>query len=174
MTRPWLPAEFEHPLLVEWTEGVHLRPIGPDDVDIDLPVVLENRDMLWSMYGQAWGWPPPTMTREQDLEDLQHHADEMDAHASFNYAILPADESTLLGCLYIDPVPTDEGAEAEVSWWLAAGAPGRLRDGLDAFALSWLRSAWPFTRLHTPFNDVLRPAVDEHPGPGTDGVNGGR
>ncbi|MDQ0734068.1 GNAT family N-acetyltransferase [Arthrobacter agilis] len=172
MTRTWLPAGFEHPLRVEWTDGVHLRPISPDDVDIDLPVVLANRAMLRTMYGEAWGWPPQTMTREQDLEDLQHHADDMDTHASFNYAILPADEDTLLGCLYIDPVTTDEGIEAEVSWWLAADAPRRLRDGLDAFALSWLRSAWPFTRLHTPFNDV-RPAADGNPDRGTDGAPDG-
>ena len=27
MSRPWLPPTFEHPLHVDWGNGVHLRPI---------------------------------------------------------------------------------------------------------------------------------------------------
>ena len=106
----WLPVDFVHPLRVEWRDGIHLRPIAASDVDIDMPAVLNNQEMLWEMYGEAWGWPPATMTAEQDIEDLQHHADEMDRHESFNYAILPADESELLGCIYIDPVSTDDNS----------------------------------------------------------------
>lgn len=160
MPGSWLPDDFQHPLHVTWTKDVHLRPITAADVDIDLPVVTSNRGMLWRMYGEAWGWPPETLSREADAEDLQHHADDMEAHASFNYAILPTDESTLYGCLYIDPADSsdvpdaDPRREAEVSWWLSADAPAPLHADIDAFALAWLRSAWPFTRLHTPFNDV--------------------
>jgi GNAT superfamily N-acetyltransferase/RimJ/RimL family protein N-acetyltransferase len=152
----WLPREFVHPLRVEWRDGVHLRPIAASDVDIDMPAVLNNQEMLWEMYGEAWEWPPATMTAEQDIEDLQHHADEMDRHESFNYAILPADESELFGCIYIDPVTTEDRSqiEAEVSWWVTPGSPAWLRGGLGDLAAAWLREAWPFTHVHTPFNHV--------------------
>ena len=78
---------------------------------------MGSRERLWNIYGEAWGWPPATMTHEQDREDLQHHADEMETHESFNYALFDADETALLGCVYIDP--TDKpGADADISWWV--------------------------------------------------------
>ncbi len=64
---------------------------------------MGSRERLWSIYGDAWGWPPATMTHEQDREDLARHAAEMVTHESFNYALLDTDETALLGCVYIDP-----------------------------------------------------------------------
>jgi GNAT superfamily N-acetyltransferase/RimJ/RimL family protein N-acetyltransferase len=148
----WLPEGFTHPLHVEWRDGVHLRPIRAADVDIDMPAVMGNREMLWELFGEAWGWPPATMTAEQDIDDLQRHADEMERHESFNYAILPADESELFGCIYIDPIDADRGIEAEVSWWVTPRAPEWLAAGLGPLVMSWIRDDWPFTRVHTPFN----------------------
>jgi hypothetical protein len=57
----------------------------------------------------------------------------MDRHESFNYAIFPSDESELLGCFYIDPVPTGDGdpVEAEVSWWLIDEARTSLQEQLS-------------------------------------------
>ena len=55
MTPSWLSAGFVHRLRSEWTEGVRWRPISRRDMDIDLPMDLENQAMLWAMYGQAWG-----------------------------------------------------------------------------------------------------------------------
>jgi len=31
---------------------------------------MGSRERLWARYGEAWGWPPPTMTYEHDREDL--------------------------------------------------------------------------------------------------------
>ncbi|KQX07765.1 hypothetical protein ASC59_08540 [Leifsonia sp. Root1293] len=153
---PWLPTDFIHPLRVDWGEDVHLRPIRASDIDIDMPAVLGNQEMLWEMYGDAWAWPPATLTVEQDVRDLQHHADEMDRHESFNYAILPTDEAELFGCIYIDPVNTGDPSriEAEVSWWATPGAPPWLRNHLGDLASAWIRHAWPFAGVHTPFNQV--------------------
>ncbi|MDO5745655.1 MAG: GNAT family N-acetyltransferase [Micrococcaceae bacterium] len=152
----WLPLGFVHPVHVEWGEGVHLRPIRASDVDIDMPAVMGSQEMLWEMFGEAWGWPPATMTAEQDVEDLQRHADEMERHESFNYAILPADETELYGCIYIDPVNTGDSScvEAEVAWWVTASAPAWLAVRLGDLALVWLREEWPFTHVRTPFNQV--------------------
>jgi hypothetical protein len=114
------------------------------------------RSMLWDMYGDAWGWPPAHMTADEDAADLQRHADEMRRQESFNYAILPTDESELYGCLYIDPVKTDtsDAVEADVSWWLTDAAPEELHSRQTARVLDWIRDSWPFTRFRTPFNST--------------------
>ena len=47
------------------------------------------------------------MTHEADREDLARHAEEIERHETFNYAVLDEGETELLGCVYIDP-PDDE------------------------------------------------------------------
>jgi len=157
MTIPWLPPAFVHPLKVEVTPDVHLRPISPDDTEIDMPAVMDNQQMLWDKYGEEWGWPPTDMTAEEDRKDLARHADEMVTHESFNYAILPTDESRLLGCIYIDPV--EDGAElaepaADVSWWVVPGAPAGLAEALVDFVPAWLARDWPFQSVRYPFGEL--------------------
>lgn len=147
MTDTWLPTGFEHPTRVEVAEGHHLRPIRAADVDLDYPAVMGSRARLWTLYGAAWGWPPATMTHEQDREDLAHHEREIAAHESFNYALFDAAETRLLGCVYIDPVasPPGSGPRAEVSWWTVdelVGSP--VAAALDRFVPRWLETAWPF------------------------------
>jgi len=68
----------------------------------------------------------------------------MEAHESFNYALLDAAEERLFGCVYIDP--TDEpGADAVVSWWVVDDAVGtEVERALDAFVPRWLAEEWPF------------------------------
>jgi hypothetical protein len=140
----WLPDDFRHPQRADLPTGHHLRPIRGSDTEIDYPAVMGSRERLWKIYGEAWGWPPPTMTLEQDWEDLERHAREMDAHESFNYALLDAAEERLFGCVYVDP--TDEpGADAVVSWWVVDEAVGtELERALDAFVPRWLAAEWPF------------------------------
>jgi len=140
----WLPAGFRHPERVDLPTGHHLRPIRGSDTEIDYPAVMGSRERLWDVYGEAWGWPPATMTVEQDREDLERHAREIEAHESFNYALLDAAEERLLGCVYIDP--TDEpDADALVSWWVVDDAVGtEVERALDALVPRWLAEEWPF------------------------------
>lgn len=146
-TSSWLPGDFVHPEHVELECGEHLRPIRGSDVDIDHPAVMGSRERLWSKYGVAWGWPPATMTVEQDRADLEHHEQEVHAHESFNYAILDQSESRLLGCVYLDPpVDTDE-ADVIVSWWVIDDRVGSaLQAELARFVPNWVTTAWPFRR----------------------------
>ena len=149
----WLPDDFAHPLRAELADGVHLRPIRAEDVDIDMIAVMSNQPMLWDIYGEAWGWPPATMTREADEEDLARHAEEMERHESFNYAVLTSAEDRLLGCVYIDPLDALDGEiSAEVSWWMIPDAPAGMAGRLDAFVPAWLEREWPFGRVTYPFN----------------------
>ena len=146
-TGAWLPAGFSHPTRVELLEDVHLRPIRGDDVGIDYPAVMGSRERLWSKYGKAWGWPPATMTEEQDRADLEHHEREILAHETFNYAVLNSDESRLLGCVYLDPPRPDDDGDVVISWWVIdelAGGP--VERALDTFAPRWVTETWPFKR----------------------------
>jgi len=93
-----------------------------------------------------WGWPSPTMTHEQDREDLARHEAEIAAQQSFNYALLDDDETALFGCVYIDP-PEKVGADAEISWWvLDATAGSELERALDSLVPRWIAADWPFER----------------------------
>jgi hypothetical protein len=145
-TTPWLPAEWQPPHRVALDTGHHLRPIRADDVDLDMSAVMGSQERLWSVYGKAWGWPPATMTAEQDREDLAHHEDEMVRRASYNYALFDTGETELLGCVYIDP-PDKAGADAEISWWVVdwhVGGP--VAAALDRFVPVWIAESWPFQR----------------------------
>jgi hypothetical protein len=141
---PWLPAGFEHPGRVDLATGHHLRPIRENDAAIDYPAVMGSRERLWTIFGEPWGWPPETMTVEQDRADLARHEREIRDHLSFNYAVLDADESTLLGCVYIDPAERI-GADADISWWVVdTEVGGPLEAALATFVPDWIASDWPF------------------------------
>jgi hypothetical protein len=138
----WLPDDFSHPLRADLPTGQHLRPMSDADTEIDYPVVMANRDRLWAIYGEAWGWPPATMTVDQDREDLARHAREIAAHESFLYGLFDVGE--LLGCLYIDPPEKQGEAGAEVSWWVVDRLVGSDVEGaFDAFVPRWLEQEWP-------------------------------
>jgi hypothetical protein len=154
-SRPaWLPPDFDHPREVELPGGYHLRPIRAADVDLDMPAVMGSQPRLWSIFGAAWGWPPATMTREQDRADLARHEEEIEQHKSFNYALFDAAETVLLGCVYLDP-PEKAGADADISWWVVDGVVGTpLEADLDDFVPRWLAEVWPFRRPRLIGHDV--------------------
>jgi hypothetical protein len=142
----WLPADFVHPVRVDLPgAGHHLRPIRESDVDLDMPAVMGSQPRLWQMFGATWGWPPATMTYEQDRADLARHEREIERHESFNYAIFDEGETALLGCVYIDP-PEQAGADADICWWVVEDAVGTpLEAALDVFVPGWIATSWPFT-----------------------------
>ena len=147
----WLRAGFETPQRLDLPTGHHLRPIRADDVDIDYPAVMGSRASLWARYGEAWGWPPATMTFEQDRDDLAHHEVEIAAQETFNYAVLDADETELLGCVYVDPTEagSPSGTDAVVSWWVVDAAAGsELERVLAEVIPAWLAETWRFRSVH--------------------------
>jgi hypothetical protein len=147
----WLPDDFEHPERAELPTGHHLRPIREADVDIDYPAVMGSRERLWSKYAEAWGWPPATMSYGADRADLGRHEAEIGAHETFNYAVLDAPETELLGCVYIDPPRPDSpaGTDAVVSWWVVdEHHGGELDRVLGEFIPGWLAETWNFRAVH--------------------------
>jgi hypothetical protein len=148
---PWLDPTFAPPPRLDLATGHHLRPIRESDVDVDYPAVMGSRARLWEKYGDAWGWPPATMSYEDDRQDLARHEAEMRDLKSFNYAILDEAETRLFGCVYVDPPEAGgpEGADAMASWWViddAAGSP--LEQALDEVIPGWLSDPWGFEAVH--------------------------
>ena len=142
----WIDRGFEYPARLDLPSGHHLRPIRAADAEIDQPAVMETQARLWKQYGEAWGWPPKSMSVEVDREDLAHHAEEMEAREGFNYAILDAAETRLFGCVYIYPSEAD--ADADVSWWLVDAALGtELERSLIAALPAWLAGTWGFDSI---------------------------
>lgn len=141
----WLPDDFVHPERVDLDPAHHLRPITAADVELDLPAVMGSRERLFSIFGPAWGWPPVSMTLEQDREDLARHEREIAEHRSFNYAVFDEGETALLGCIYLDPAER-AGADADVSWWVVDDVVGTaVERSLDDFVPRWVADAWPFS-----------------------------
>ena len=90
------------------------------------------------------------MTVAQDRDDLAHHEAEIAAQESFNYAVLDAGETELLGCVYIDPADdaAPPGTDAVVSWWGVDGAMGSaLGRELAELVPRWLADTWGFTAV---------------------------
>lgn len=101
-----------------------------------------------ALYGESWGWPPATMTADQDREDLARHEAEIERHESFNYALFDNGETELLGCVYIDP-PIQDGTGAEISWWVVdwlVGGP--IEAALDELVPRWIAADWPISNPH--------------------------
>jgi hypothetical protein len=141
---PWLPDDFTAPARLDLPTGHHARQIRVSDLEIDYPTVMANQALLWDTFGEVWGWPPADMTVEQDREDLERHVEEMARNESFNYAIWDAEETTLLGCIYVDP-PEKEGADADISWWVVAEElSGPLERALRREVPRWIDAEWPF------------------------------
>lgn len=143
----WLPAGFVKPERLELLGArFHLRPIHPDDTELDMIAVMGSQERLWSIYGAAWGWPPADLTAEHDRRDLARHADEMTRNESFNYALFDHDETALLGCVYIDP-PQRVGADTDISWWVVDHLVGsEVEAALDDAVPRWIDDVWPFER----------------------------
>jgi hypothetical protein len=148
---PWLGPEFVAPVRLDLESGHHLRPIRVEDVDLDYAAVTGSRERLWEKYGEVWGWPPAQMTLEADREDLAHHVEEAEANETFLYAVFDAEETQLLGCVYVDPPEADapRGSDAMSSWWVVDDQVGtELERELDEVIPRWLSEDWGFRSVH--------------------------
>jgi hypothetical protein len=79
------------------------------------------------------------MTLEENLADLERHADDFVNRTGFTYSILDGDE--VIGCLYIYPSKGEQG-NAMVRSWVT-----ETRSHMDATVWrdvsAWLAGIWP-------------------------------
>ncbi len=135
----FVPEDFDPPLRFEGS-GYHLEPLGPEHNERDHAAWMSSIDHIRSTPGlEDWDWPSP-MSLEENLGDLERHADDFIKRVGFTYSILDGEQ--VIGCLYIYPVRA-EPEQTSVRSWVTAE-----RAALDAVVWrevsDWLAEEWPF------------------------------
>ncbi len=86
------------------------------------------------------------MTPEQNLQDLQMHAQHFADRVGFTYTVLDCeDESRVVGCVYIYP-HDDPDHDARVRSWVSAYHAELDAEVWQAVS-DWLRRDWPFATV---------------------------
>jgi hypothetical protein len=89
---------------------------------------MGSREHLWSIYGDAWGWPAAAMAYQQDREDLARHQAGITAYESFNYAFLD-DAGTALHVPLTSASSTTTRQMRQQHPQIRQAVPGLARDG---------------------------------------------
>ncbi len=144
---PFVPATFEVPLALD-TPYFHLRPLTPEVVELDYDALMTSITLLRPMFGGDW--PHEAFTLEENLQDLVEHWEQFQRREAFAYTVLSPDETTCLGCVYINP-PQGQPTEARVHLWVRQSAHDQ---GLDPVLFhtvkAWLEADWPFAHVMYP------------------------
>jgi RimJ/RimL family protein N-acetyltransferase len=151
-------------------EGFVVRPLVPSDVVLDHDAVMASREFLYH-WEQDPPYPPEDFSVEDDLVDLERMDEAHRNRSRYTYTVLNADESQVLGCIYLLPsddrmyrtaeVTSHDGTDlssvdATVSFWVR---PSTWADGFEhtllAAVLDWLRDDWPLERPVIITNEKL-------------------
>jgi hypothetical protein len=147
----FVPSDFDVPLVFD-TPHFHLRPLTPAVVDRDYAALMSSIDLLHAMFGRDW--PHARFTRAENAQDLLEHQQEFAQRVAFAYTVLSPDETTCLGCVYINP-PRSYPVDARVYLWVQQSAYDR---GLDPVLFhtvrAWIDECWPFTNVIYPGRSV--------------------
>jgi hypothetical protein len=82
------------------------------------------------------------MSLDENLRDLQRHADDFQRRIGFTYTVLD-DQDVVIGCVYIYPSRAHPDITEVRSWVTARRAD--LDSALHETVDSWLAAEWPFT-----------------------------
>jgi len=143
--RAFVPDSFNVPRALV-TEEFRLKPLGPPHNEDDYEAWMSSIDHIRATPGfQSWTWPKPEMTLEENLADLQRHAEDFAQRSGFTYTVLARGSDRVIGCVYIYPARSVDGT-AEVRSWVRADQSDldvAVHDAVSA----WLDKAWPFTEV---------------------------
>ena len=142
--RPFVPSEFDVPLVLA-TERFRLEPLGPQHNESDHAAWSSSLEHIRATPGWAASPWPSERSLEENLRDLQGHADDFRNRTGFTYTVLDPASGDVIGCVYIYP-GRDGQHDADVHSWVTAG-----RADLDAplwrAVSDWLAGEWPFERV---------------------------
>jgi len=145
----FVPDGFEPPLGLDAVE-FRLEPLGPEHNERDHAAWSSSVEHIRRSpgYGPDSPWPRP-MSLEQNLADLERHAEDFAARAGFTYTVLDPDDD-VVGCLYVYPAK-DGVHDAFIRSWVRESR-AELDAPLRRVVADWLGSdAWPFARpLYEP------------------------
>lgn len=124
-------------------DGFRLEPLGPQHNEADYAAWTSSLEHIAATPGFEDGSWPHEMTLEENLRDLERHADDFERRAGFTYTVLDPG-SDVIGCVYVYPSRGD-GYDAVVSSWVRADR-AELDVELWRAVSAWLAATWPFTR----------------------------
>jgi len=141
----FVPPDFEVPLCLDRPE-FRLEPLGSGHNESDHAAWTSSIAFIRTLPGFRDGaWPPVGgMSLDENLADLEQHAQEFAERSRFAYTVLQ--HGQVIGCVYIDPKPYF-GQTARVKSWVSSDHADL--DGLLHIEISsWLAEAWPFHQVH--------------------------
>jgi len=145
----FVPADFAVPDLLTG-DDFRLVPLGPRHNESDYAAWTGSIEHIRATPGFAGrGWPRE-MSLQDNLRDLERHAQDFADRRGFTYTVLSTASDEVIGCVYIYPPQGqrwDGGSEgqpaAAVMSWVRADRGDLDRVLYDA-VVAWLECAWPF------------------------------
>lgn len=137
------------------TDDFVLEPLGSQHNESDFVAWSSSIDHIRATPGfraDQWGgdeWPYP-MSPEENLADLQQHADEFARGEAFAYTVLDPATGEVIGCVYVDP---DDIVDARCRMWLRTDR-AHLDSALERTVRDWLAlPEWDFSAVRLPGRD---------------------
>jgi hypothetical protein len=134
-------------------EEFRLAPLGPQHNEADYAAWTTSIDHIRGTPGFPWGSWPHEMSLNDNLGDLERHAQDFAARRGFTYTVLSTGDGDVIGCVYIYPAKggaPDGGAKgrrhASVRSWVRADRAA-LDPVLHDAVRAWLARDWPFDSL---------------------------
>lgn len=141
----FVPATFAPPETMVG-DGYRLEPLGPEHNERDYAAWMSSVEFIHTLPGFTHSeWPTP-MSIEENLGDLERHADDFVERTGFTYSIL--DGNDVIGCLYIYPT-TEQGHDAIVTSWVTERCAS-MDSAVRTRIAGWIREDWPFARPQIP------------------------
>ena len=138
---PFVPSDFVVPPALA-TEQFRLEPLGPQHNDSDYEAWSSSLEHIRATPGWETSTWPDDRSKEDNLRDLQGHADDFAQRTGFTYTVLDPARGDVIGCVYIYPHKQEEH-DARVSSWVRVSR-AELDVPLWRAVTDWLVDLWPF------------------------------
>jgi hypothetical protein len=130
------------------TGEFRLAPLGPQHNEADYAAWTASIDHIRGTPGFSDGSWPHEMSLDDNLRDLQRHAQDFAKRRGFTYTVLSAGTGDVIGCVYIYPERGGGGGRrrASVQSWVRADCAA-LDPVLHDAVLAWVERDWPFDSI---------------------------
>ena len=149
----FVPDDFVVPARHE-VDGFVLRPFTPDLAELDYAAVMGSREHILGVFGPDDDWPRADLTLEDNRRAAEGHAKEFEQRVAFTYDVMNAEETEVIGCVYLIPIHAD-GFDVQVFFWVTEQANREgLDETMDTVLKAWLAESWPFEGVVFPGRDM--------------------